>query len=299
MATGKINHQVISASAGSGKTFQLAHRYIRLLADGVEPERIIALTFSRKAAGEIFDSIIKYLRLAASSEEGAQQTTEILEDNRILNDLSFLSMLKNILEKLHRLNISTIDSFNIGVVKAFPMELGIPASFQVMESDGALASSAQQEILTQIFNNRLVDRAAQNEFLEAFKQATYGQDEKGLTLKLDTFVSSFRQYYRLLPKQYQWGYQSAIWPEGSLWLQKPSDIHEVADKLNRLLDQDELDKTALTRWRAFIDAACDFTSHSVMSQDINYMAEKLLDDIDGLQHGKAHIKIGHKSYDLS
>ena len=62
-----IQHEAISASAGSGKTFQLAHRYIRLLAMGVKSERIIALTFSRKAAGEIFDSIIKYLHQAATS----------------------------------------------------------------------------------------------------------------------------------------------------------------------------------------------------------------------------------------
>ena len=56
-----LSHQAISASAGSGKTFRLSHRYIRLLADGVPPDRICALTFSRKAAGEIFDSIVNYL----------------------------------------------------------------------------------------------------------------------------------------------------------------------------------------------------------------------------------------------
>ena len=48
-----IPHMAIAASAGSGKTFQLARRYLTLLAHGVTPDRIIALTFSRKAAGEI------------------------------------------------------------------------------------------------------------------------------------------------------------------------------------------------------------------------------------------------------
>ncbi|HUV52709.1 MAG TPA: UvrD-helicase domain-containing protein, partial [Dehalococcoidia bacterium] len=69
-----IGHEAISASAGSGKTFQLAHRYIWLLANGVNPDRITALTFSRKAAGEIFDSVIKYLCEAASSPEQARKT---------------------------------------------------------------------------------------------------------------------------------------------------------------------------------------------------------------------------------
>ena len=51
-------HTAILASAGSGKTFQLSHRFIRLLSDGVMPQSIAAYTFSRKAAGEIFDSIL-------------------------------------------------------------------------------------------------------------------------------------------------------------------------------------------------------------------------------------------------
>ena len=71
-----VQHEAIAASAGSGKTFQLAHRYIRLLAAGVPPERIAGLTFSRKAAGEIFDAVVGNLCAAASSAEGAARTAE-------------------------------------------------------------------------------------------------------------------------------------------------------------------------------------------------------------------------------
>ena len=60
-----VGHLSIPASAGSGKTFRLAHRYIQLLALGESPERIAAMTFSRKAAGEIFDTIVKQLCKAA------------------------------------------------------------------------------------------------------------------------------------------------------------------------------------------------------------------------------------------
>ena len=50
-------HVMILASAGSGKTYALTNRYVRLLALGAKPERIAALTFTRKAAGEFFDEI--------------------------------------------------------------------------------------------------------------------------------------------------------------------------------------------------------------------------------------------------
>lgn len=51
----------ISASAGTGKTYQLASRFIALLMLGVEPEKIIALTFTKKAAGEFRSRILHAL----------------------------------------------------------------------------------------------------------------------------------------------------------------------------------------------------------------------------------------------
>ena len=52
-----VRHTLIKASAGSGKTFQLSTRFITLLALDEAPEKILATTFTRKAAGEIFDKI--------------------------------------------------------------------------------------------------------------------------------------------------------------------------------------------------------------------------------------------------
>jgi len=60
-----IGHVMILASAGSGKTYALTNRFIRLLSRGVAPERIVALTFTRKAAGEFFDEILNKLAAAA------------------------------------------------------------------------------------------------------------------------------------------------------------------------------------------------------------------------------------------
>ncbi|MCF7853924.1 MAG: UvrD-helicase domain-containing protein, partial [Candidatus Pacebacteria bacterium] len=66
-----IQHKAIAAAAGAGKTYQLVTRYIALLAAGVPAERIIALTFSRKAAGEMFDRVVAALARAAASESAA------------------------------------------------------------------------------------------------------------------------------------------------------------------------------------------------------------------------------------
>ena len=62
---------VIRASAGSGKTYQLSARYLRLLLEGAPVDSILATTFTRKAAGEIQDRILARLGNAALSPENA------------------------------------------------------------------------------------------------------------------------------------------------------------------------------------------------------------------------------------
>ena len=92
-----IRNLAILASAGSGKTFQLAHRYIRLLADRNEeilPDRICAMTFTRKAAGEIFDEIAGYLCESASDDKAARITAVERIDLPELKRKDFLDLLK-------------------------------------------------------------------------------------------------------------------------------------------------------------------------------------------------------------
>lgn len=56
-----VTSNLISASAGTGKTYQLASRFVALLALGYKAEEMIALTFTRKAAGEFRNRILKAL----------------------------------------------------------------------------------------------------------------------------------------------------------------------------------------------------------------------------------------------
>ena len=64
-----FNHEMLVANAGSGKTFALTTRIIRLLLAGVSMDRIAALTFTRKSAGEFLDELLVRLSEAASDRK--------------------------------------------------------------------------------------------------------------------------------------------------------------------------------------------------------------------------------------
>ncbi|RYD30995.1 MAG: hypothetical protein EOP87_15555, partial [Verrucomicrobiaceae bacterium] len=106
---------LILASAGSGKTFQLGNRVIGLIAMGVAPEKIVALTFTRKAAGEFADSVLTKLADAAESDK----TAEALRRELALPDADFTAALERVVRALPRLTLGTMDSFFAKVVRGF------------------------------------------------------------------------------------------------------------------------------------------------------------------------------------
>jgi len=106
---------VLEASAGTGKTRVLVERYVNLLLAGVEPERILAITFTRKAAAEMRQRIIARLREATSTSQ--------LPAGRW----------RDLRNRLADIAISTIDAFCLSLVREFPLEAGIDPGFDLAD----------------------------------------------------------------------------------------------------------------------------------------------------------------------
>src|SRR3954465_10083146 len=110
-----LRHIMILASAGPGKTYALTNRFVELLARGAPPERIVALTFTRKAAGEFFDEILNKLARAARDASYAQKLAKHLEIPSLLPK-DFLRMLRTVVDAMHRLRLGTLDGFFAKIV---------------------------------------------------------------------------------------------------------------------------------------------------------------------------------------
>ncbi len=181
---------LILASAGSGKTFQLGNRVIGLVAEGVAPEKIVALTFTRKAAGEFADSVLTKLAKAAAEEPFA---TGLRKDLK-LPDADFSDALEKVVRALPRFTLGTMDSFFSRVVRGFQYELGLTGGkFDLLE--GPRAEAAADEMLAAILGEALQGKDGE-EFLHAFRRATIGKESQGVQDGLRDFVKAWQGRYR-------------------------------------------------------------------------------------------------------
>ena len=106
---------VLEASAGTGKTRVLVERYVNLLRAGVEPEHILAITFTRKAAAEMRQRIIERLKEASRlSEFDAGRWREVKE-------------------RLGDIAVSTIDAFCLSLLREFPLEADVDPGFDLAD----------------------------------------------------------------------------------------------------------------------------------------------------------------------
>lgn len=189
---------LILASAGSGKTFQLGNRVIGLVAKGVAPEKIVALTFTRKAAGEFADSVLTKLASAAGDEEKATQLRTELR----MPEADFGEALERVVRALPRLTFGTIDSFFAKIVRGFQYELGMTGGeFDLLE--GPRAAAMADEILAAILGETLEDSNG-DDFLYAFRRATVGKEQQGVSEGLRGFVKNWQSRFRTA-QDLEWG----------------------------------------------------------------------------------------------
>ena len=143
----------VTAPAGSGKTELLSQRVLKLLATANQPEDILAITFTRKAAAEMHHRIINALRFAtraAEPDKSHEKLTWQLAKEALARDKQCQWQL---LENTNRLKIQTIDSFCASLTRQMPILSNFGAQPQINDNSQAFYRLAVQNFLQQLEHN--------------------------------------------------------------------------------------------------------------------------------------------------
>ncbi|MCK8463311.1 double-strand break repair helicase AddA [Aliiroseovarius sp. S1339] len=168
------NSTWLSANAGSGKTRVLTDRVARLLLDGVSPQNILCLTYTKAAASEMQNRLFKRLGEWAMKDDDA--LIEALDELGLegARDLSLARQLfARAIETPGGLKIQTIHAYAASLLRRFPMEAGVSPQFT--EMDDRAANDLRADILDRMSEGPLAH------YVIALSQHFTGEDMDRLT----------------------------------------------------------------------------------------------------------------------
>ena len=178
----------IRASAGTGKTYQLASRAIRLLFSDQPLDSILATTFTRKGAGEILQRVLGWLAEGCETAAGLQRLREILMP-LVISPATAEYQLARLCSHLHRFRVSTLDSFYTQLAKSFALELKLPPGWSLI--DPAQEEQVHREAITAMFA-----QVEHRQLRSLISQLSKGDAVRSVWSEIESVVKEGYAFYR-------------------------------------------------------------------------------------------------------
>ena len=156
----------VEACAGAGKTWMLVSRILRALLDGAAPQEILAITFTKKAAGEMRERLQQWLAdfaapRAAETPEAWQQRLDAellargIEPQRLPSQREQLQNLyQSLLAQGRPVQIRTFHSWFAALLRSAPLsvlqQLGLPSSYELLEDDADAVAEVWRRYLRRV-----------------------------------------------------------------------------------------------------------------------------------------------------
>jgi ATP-dependent exoDNAse (exonuclease V) beta subunit len=166
---------IYNASAGSGKTHTLVRSFLFRLLDSNQPEqlrRLLAITFTNKAAQEMKSRILGHLASFASSTKQAKADSMFLE----IADMCGLTYdqlhqrskkaYRYILHHFGQLQVATIDKLTHKIIRTFARDLGINARFEVALDGKSFMAEVVEQVLSKTGEDKALTQVLVNYVLQ-------------------------------------------------------------------------------------------------------------------------------------
>src|SRR3989475_10422723 len=146
----------VAANAGSGKTHVLAQRVIRLLLAGVDPAKILCITFTKAAAANMANRVFDELRRWTALDD-VKLDAAIKQISNLQPDAARRTLARRLcamaLATPGGLKVQTIHAFCTRLLQQFPFEANVAARFNVLDE------TAEAQLLGEISLGVLLDAA--------------------------------------------------------------------------------------------------------------------------------------------
>lgn len=240
LATDPNTNIAVFASAGTGKTQLLVHRILKLLLNNVDPSHILAITFTRKAAAEMRERLMKVLADWAGYDD--QQLQQALQNLAHPHDSDSITKARNLYEQLlfakYDIRITTFHAFCQDILKRFALHAGVPAGFRLAETTEELKQEARERLYK--IAHQGTDPELESALFELLKHCNTVNNVNAI---LDTFIDSRSDW---------WGFTE----------NQPDPVNYASDHLRKFLfsDQEEIDSpntaikliTVLQQYRSYL-----------------------------------------------
>lgn len=235
---------LILANAGSGKTYELVTRCIKLLSLNQQPEEIIALTFTRKAAAEFLQKLFERLGEASGDAKKRAQLGRDLGVGEV-SRAQCIAWMHKLIDALPRLSMGTMDQFFGRIVRGFPLELGLSREFELL--DDATQQQNLRVTLERLFREGSKDEQAAAALLELLRQSNRNRSDASALRDLQENITRLHAQIAGPSKNVAWGDARTIWanPEENRFLSAPPPARVAPAFLKEVLDtqKDELGAT--------------------------------------------------------
>ncbi len=191
-------HLLIRASAGSGKTYRLSARYLKLLRQFDAPESILATTFTRKAAGEVLGRVVTWLAQATTNAAARDELSAATMGGDLSRE-DCLAMLRRLAGEMHRLSISTIDGFFNRIAQSFAHELDLPPEPVLIDESHPTAVQIRRDAIESMLAD--ADLPA---LVTLLRQFHHDHAARSVTQAIDDIIKETYEVYREAPQQEAW-----------------------------------------------------------------------------------------------